>query len=431
MLVLPNRLLWCVLSTSDQDVVSSLPNLSSPYTDEKNPFHGVRLSIPNLDFPPRHVSVRFSQITFPETVLLKDARTNSFQEERLGLPYWTMISTICVVVDISKSLDIPILEFSIICEHLPLSLGYKLILRLLLVHRNQAIWSNIHDLGGCHLRCWWSWFKEHCVRSRINFYNITAENNSTIVFMVFCLQFIIFHMKDVHLWWKMNFFARHPCFIDHLFLTFDFRQVPRRNFFQFFPFLVHRCFRCWNLHSLRHRNKLVHQIAMQWWIVFFSCNMVFVNWRFRIPHTHSGGFIGFQNTRKFCRVLVRSATPTILHNFTGQSRSNWRFQFLTCVLDGFLEFLILGVDKINSTQFSCVVKMNLFFRPFFFSFSLAFFPIDFHNSGHRWSGLDVSCFHVNLPPDQVYPSRAFSSSRVNCVKPVQRSDKSREPSMFQ
>ena len=35
-----------------------------------------------------------------------------------------------------------------------------------------------------------------------------------------------------------------------------------------------------------------------------------------------------------------------------------------CVLDGFLEFLILGVDEINSPQFSCVVQMNLSFRPF-------------------------------------------------------------------
>ena len=45
-----------------------------------------------------------------------------------------------LVVNESKCLDTPILEFSIICEHLPFLLGYKLILRLLLVHRNLAIW---------------------------------------------------------------------------------------------------------------------------------------------------------------------------------------------------------------------------------------------------------------------------------------------------
>ena len=57
------------------------------------------------------VSIGFSQIAFPTIVLLKDARTNSFQEERLGLPYWTMICAICVVVDESKCLDTPILDF--------------------------------------------------------------------------------------------------------------------------------------------------------------------------------------------------------------------------------------------------------------------------------------------------------------------------------
>ena len=60
----------------------------------------------------------FSQIAFPITLLPKNNHTDSFQEERLGLPYWTMILAICVVVDESKSLDIPIWEFSIIMEHL-------------------------------------------------------------------------------------------------------------------------------------------------------------------------------------------------------------------------------------------------------------------------------------------------------------------------
>ena len=63
------------------------------------------------------------------------------QEERLDLPLWTMIWAIRVVVDESKYLDIPIWDFSIIWEHLPFLLGYKQILRQLLVHRNQAIWK--------------------------------------------------------------------------------------------------------------------------------------------------------------------------------------------------------------------------------------------------------------------------------------------------
>ena len=87
--------------------------MSSTYTDKNDPFHGVRISIPNWKTSPNRTSVGFSQIAFPITVLPKDDRTDFVQEERLGLPYWTMILAICVVVDESKCLDIPI------WEHLP------------------------------------------------------------------------------------------------------------------------------------------------------------------------------------------------------------------------------------------------------------------------------------------------------------------------
>ena len=42
------------------------------------------------------------------------------------------------MADESKHLDNPIWEFSIICELPPFLSGYKLILRLLLVHRNPG-----------------------------------------------------------------------------------------------------------------------------------------------------------------------------------------------------------------------------------------------------------------------------------------------------
>ena len=84
--------------------------------------------------------MELSRIAFPTIVLPRDDRTSFVQEEQLGLPYWTMIWAICVVVDESKCLDVPIWEISIICEHLPFSLWYKQILRQLLVLRNLAIW---------------------------------------------------------------------------------------------------------------------------------------------------------------------------------------------------------------------------------------------------------------------------------------------------
>ena len=55
-------------------------------------FHGVRITIPNLEFSPNRTSIGFfSQIAFHITILPKDDRTDFAQEERLGLPYWTMI----------------------------------------------------------------------------------------------------------------------------------------------------------------------------------------------------------------------------------------------------------------------------------------------------------------------------------------------------
>ena len=141
MLVLPNQLLSCVLSTSDQCFVSFQPILCHPHTQIRIIlFHDEQRDIPNLEFSPSHVSTGFSQIAFPIIVLPKDDRTNYFQEERPGLPYWTMILALCVVVDESTCLDTPIWEFSIIVEHFPFLPGFKQILRLLLVHRNLAIW---------------------------------------------------------------------------------------------------------------------------------------------------------------------------------------------------------------------------------------------------------------------------------------------------
>ena len=92
--------------------VSFQPILCHPHTQIRIIlFHDEQRDIPNLEFSPIHVSIGLSQIAFPIIVLPKDDRTDFAQEERLGLPYWTMILAICVVVDESKCLDTPILDF--------------------------------------------------------------------------------------------------------------------------------------------------------------------------------------------------------------------------------------------------------------------------------------------------------------------------------
>ena len=63
--------------------------------------------------------IECSRIAFPIIVLQVDDHTDFVQEERLGLPYWTKIWATCVVVDESKCLDTPILDFSIEQVHPP------------------------------------------------------------------------------------------------------------------------------------------------------------------------------------------------------------------------------------------------------------------------------------------------------------------------
>ena len=64
--------------------------MSSTYTDKNNPFDGVRMKIPSWTPSPNRTSKGLSQIAFPIIVLPKYDRTDFVQEERLGLPYWTM-----------------------------------------------------------------------------------------------------------------------------------------------------------------------------------------------------------------------------------------------------------------------------------------------------------------------------------------------------
>ena len=200
---------------------------------------------------------------------------------------------------------------------------------------------------------------------------------------------------------------------------------------QFFPFLVHCCFRCRNFHGLRHRNKLVNQIVVLQWILTFSCNMVFVMMRQWFSHTQSCRFTSFQNTRKFCFVLLDAQLPQFFMILQGIAGATDVSNFLRAFLMVSLNSLFSGSMKYIPLNFRAFSRWIFSSDHFCFSFSLAFFPTVFQISGHKWSGLDVSCFLVNLSPDHMYPSGGFSSNKVNWVKPVQESDKSRDPSTFQ
>ena len=155
--------------------------------------------------------------------------------------------------------------------------------------------------------------------------------------------------------------------------------------------------------------------------------MIFL-WRFF--HTHSRGFTAFQDTRKFWFEIISLATSlsilALLACLARHSQSDWCFQLLTRILDGFFEFLVLSVNEIDPSQFSCFSDGAFHSTIFDSPSAWRAFPLT-----SRALAMDVSCFLVNLSPEHIYPSGAFSSNRVNCVKPVQETDKSRDPSIFQ
>ena len=177
----------------------------------------------------------------------------------------------------------------------------------------------------------------------------------------------------------MNYCARRPCFIDHLYLASDFRQGTRRNFLQFFPFLVHRCFCCRNFHSLRHRNKFVNQIVVLFGIFTLFCNMVFMMIRQWFSYPQSCRFANSQNTRKFCFNFIGCTIPTILTalgNFLqGIARATGVSNFLRAFL--MVSLNILSSESMNwiPRNFRALSRWSFSCDHFCFSFSLAFFPI--------------------------------------------------------
>ena len=148
----------------------------------------------------------------------------------------------------------------------------------------------------------------------------------------------------------MNCSVRRPRFIDHLFLTFDFRQIPRRIFLQFFPFLVPRWLRCQNFHSLRHRNKFVNYDVVLWWI-FSPFPAKWSSWLggSEFPIRILVDSMASRMHASFVLFLTDPPLPQCFIILQGIAGATDVSNFLRAKIDGFLEFLILGVDERDST----------------------------------------------------------------------------------
>ena len=72
---------------------------------------------------------------------------------------------------------------------------------------------------------------------------------------------------------------------------------------------------------------------------------------------------------------------TLLACLAKHSGSHWYFQFLSSILIGFFEFLVLRVNEINSSLSSSIIEFRFFIGPFvllqlsiFFQLNPMFWP---------------------------------------------------------
>ena len=112
MLVLPDQRCFIrIFQVGFMFSVSPAILVSSTYTDKNSPFAHLTKRHSQFGTFPNRILMELFQIAFPRIVLPKNDRTGSFLEERLGLPYWTMILAICASVDVPKYQDILTLDF--------------------------------------------------------------------------------------------------------------------------------------------------------------------------------------------------------------------------------------------------------------------------------------------------------------------------------
>ena len=162
MLVLPNRLLCWVLYTSDQDFVSFQPILWHPHTQiRKTLFTMNEETFPIWKHSPNRTSIGSSQIAFPIIVLLK------------GWPYrWRSRGTtgssildhdlghLCRGrrIQMSGHSDFGFFNNLWASSIFTWVLRWYCVCCLSIAARQSG--ADIHDLGGCHLRCWRSLFSD-------------------------------------------------------------------------------------------------------------------------------------------------------------------------------------------------------------------------------------------------------------------------------
>ena len=78
--------------------------------------------------------------------------------------------------------------------------------------------------------------------------------------------------------------------------------------------------------------------------------------------------------------------------------------------NGFLELLVIGIDRVDSSQLSRIVELRFLDSPLLLFVCWVAFDILDVFSGHRWSGLVVAWFFVSRAPDHLNPSNSLFHS---------------------
>ena len=124
-------------------------------------------------------------------------------------------------------------------------------------------WCNVHDFCGCHLKCWWSLFSEHCFRNRIICYNVTSEYDPAFVYFWYwgsSSDFLRWQRSINDAKWTFLSLFLAPSITSFLVLTFV--SCHDGIFSNVSHVSPHCCLCIWNFKRLRHRNEFVNKTVM-------------------------------------------------------------------------------------------------------------------------------------------------------------------------
>ena len=196
-----------------------------------------------------------------------------------------------------------------------------------------------------------------------------------------------------------------PCFIDHLLLTSDFRQVPRRNLFQFSHSLSTAAFAAgifmacgMGINSCTKLSPLP-AVWSSWW---FGKDSPF---RSLVDSLSSKIHASFD---LISLVYHQFTILTVLSYLARQSGSHWCFQFLASILDGLFEFLVLRVNEINVHYRVEGFRVTTYASPS----AWHFFPISSRVLAMNYLAWMSAAFLSVSPRTTKNPSGGFSS-RLN------------------